>query len=616
MKRVLTTLAILLVVLAVGMTALVMLVNPNDFRAYMVSQVDARSGYRLQLEGDLRWHVWPQLSILSGGMSLTAPGAAAPIVSAENMRLDVKLWPLLSHRLEVKQVMLKGAVVRLTPESEAHRSSTAPIAPAGSSTPEETRNWRLAVNQLKIVDSLLILQRGDDEQLNVRDINLTLEESRDRQLALELTSRINRDQRDLAVSLQASLYMQHYPQQIDASIEQFQYQLQGAGIPAGGISGSGSLQASYQQAAGATQPEKVTVSQFTLAMSDSQLSGNATATLGDHPEYTLDINAARLNLDALLGSAPTPQTQNATPTVIKTVTPVVSTERGLSEGDALWQSFSAQLALQVDTFIYRGLTFSKLNLNAVNQAGVLTLSSLQSELNGAHIALTGKMDAKATPKITLQPTIEGVSVEPLTVAFALPQTVSGKLSLKGQFSGDTFSLDALMRQWRGNAALSVDNLRFQGVNIQQMIQLAVVRNNSNVQALERYDRYTDITRLTGNADLNAGKLRVSDITGQSALLSLTGTSQFDLPAQQCDMNFNVRITDGWRGNEQLVDILKSTSVPLRIYGPINNLSYQLQVDQLLRKRLQDEMKKRLNEWADKNQQSQTSKGLKQLLDKL
>ncbi|MGL9760384.1 MAG: outer membrane assembly protein AsmA [Symbiopectobacterium sp.] len=608
MKRVLTTLAIFLVVLVVGMTALVMLMNPNDFRAYMVSQVNARSGYRLQLEGDLRWHVWPQLSILSGGISLTAPGAAAPIVSAENMRLDVKLWPLLSHRLEVRQVMLKGAVVRLTPESEAHRSSIVPIAPTGSLTPEEIRNWRLAINQLKIVDSLLILQRGDDEQINVRDINLTLEESSEHQLALELNSRINRDQRDLAVSLQTNLDMQHYPQQIGASIEQFQYQLQGAGIPVGGISGSGSLQASYQQAAGATQQEKVTISQFTLTVSDSQLSGNATAILGNHPKYTLDINAARLNLDALLGSASTAQMQNATPDAIKIVTPVISTERGLSEGSALWQSFSAQLALQVDTLIYRSLTFSKVNLNAVNQAGVLTLSSLQSELNGGHIALTGKMDAKATPKITVQSTIESMSLEPLTVAFALPQTISGKLSLKGQFSGDAFSLDALMRQWRGNATLSANNLRFHGVDIQQMIQLAVVRNNSNVQALERCNLFTDITRLTGNADLNAGKLLVSNITGQSALLSLTGTSQFDLLDQQCDINFNVRITDDWRSSEQLVEILKSTGVPLRIYGPINNLSYQLQVDQLLRKRLRDEMKKRLNELQIKTSIARPEKG--------
>ncbi|WP_258397962.1 AsmA family protein [Lonsdalea populi] len=134
MKRLFTALVILLVVLAAGMSALVVLINPNDFRGYMTRQVAARSGYQLTLDGDLRWHVWPQLSILSGGMSLSAPGAQAPMVSAENMRLDVKLWPLLSHRLEVKQVMLKGAVVRLTPESQPKKTNQ-PIARRGGPKP-------------------------------------------------------------------------------------------------------------------------------------------------------------------------------------------------------------------------------------------------------------------------------------------------------------------------------------------------------------------------------------------------------------------------------------------------------------------------------------------------
>ncbi|MXG36812.1 AsmA family protein, partial [Escherichia coli] len=105
MRRVLTTLMILLVVLVAGLSALVLLVNPNDFRAYMVRQVEARSGYELKLDGPLRWHVWPQLSILSGRMSLTAPGASQPLVSADNMRLDVALIPLFSHQLQVDQVM-------------------------------------------------------------------------------------------------------------------------------------------------------------------------------------------------------------------------------------------------------------------------------------------------------------------------------------------------------------------------------------------------------------------------------------------------------------------------------------------------------------------------------
>ena len=125
MRRFLTTLMILLVVLVAGLSALVLLVNPNDFRDYMVKQVAARSGYQLQLDGPLRWHVWPQLSILSGRMSLTAQGASQPLVRADNMRLDVALLPLLSHQLSVKQVMLKGAVIQLTPQTEAVRSEDA-----------------------------------------------------------------------------------------------------------------------------------------------------------------------------------------------------------------------------------------------------------------------------------------------------------------------------------------------------------------------------------------------------------------------------------------------------------------------------------------------------------
>ena len=90
-----------------GLSALVLLVNPNDFRDYMVKQVAARSGYQLQLDGPLRWHVWPQQYPL-GRMSLTARGASQPLVRADNMRLDVALLPLLSHQLGVKRVMLKG----------------------------------------------------------------------------------------------------------------------------------------------------------------------------------------------------------------------------------------------------------------------------------------------------------------------------------------------------------------------------------------------------------------------------------------------------------------------------------------------------------------------------
>ncbi|MCH4998754.1 outer membrane assembly protein AsmA [Pectobacterium carotovorum] len=611
MRRFLTTLAILLVVLVAGMTALVVLVNPNDFRAYMVKQVEERSGYRLQLDGDLRWHVWPQLSILSGGMSLSAPGSSAPIVSAENMRLDVQLWPLLSHKLAVKQVMLKGAIIRLTPESEAKQANNAPIAPAGSQTPSEERHWRLDIDKIKVADSLLILQRSNNEQINVRDINLAMEQNSDRQVNIELSSRINRDQRDIAFSLAADVDLLHFPQQVNANITKLDYQLQGAGIPANGISGTGSVQASYQQ-----QPEKITFSQLSLNTNNSQLSGAGSVTLGDIPHYELDLLSEKLDLDSLLGIASVKE-NNASVVPAKSSAPVISNESGLTKPEDSLQTFTARLSLQAATLVYRGLDVRQFTLRADNQPGLLDVTTLSGELGGGHFSLPGKVVTKSSTNITLRPDLKDVELSQLMSAFALPaETVSGKLSMVGQFSGNSFALPALLQQWQGTATLQGNNVRLQGLNIQQMVQMAVARSNGNVRGQERYERYTELQQLTGKVQLNAGKLRLTDLNGRSELLSLTGAGQFDLPAQTCDVNLNVSITQGWQGDEQLVSVLKNTAIPLRIYGEWDKLNYQLQVDQLLRKRLQDELKKRLNDWASQNQQSQKGKDLKQLLDRL
>ncbi|WKA63788.1 outer membrane assembly protein AsmA [Pectobacterium aroidearum] len=611
MRRFLTTLAILLVVLVAGMTALVVLVNPNDFRAYMVKQVEERSGYRLQLDGDLRWHVWPQLSILSGGMSLSAPGSSAPIVSAENMRLDVQLWPLLSHKLAVKQVMLKGAIIRLTPESEAKQANNAPIAPAGSQAPSEERRWRLDIDKIKVADSLLILQRSNNEQINVRDINLAMEQNSDRQVNIELSSRINRDQRDIAFSLAADVDLLHFPQQVNANITKLDFQLQGAEIPPGGISGTGSVQASYQQ-----QPEKITFSQLSLNTNNSQLSGAGSVTLGDIPHYDLDLFSEKLDLDSLLGIEVV-KGNSTSKAPVKSSTPVISNESGLTKPEGALQAFTARLSLQAATMIYRGLDVRQFTLRAENQPGLLDITTLSGELGSGHFSLPGKVVTKPSTNITLRPELKDVELSQLMSAFALPaETVSGKLSMAGQFSGNSFSLPALLQQWQGTATLQANSVRLQGLNIQQMVQMAVARSNGNVRGQERYERYTELQQLTGKAQLNAGKLRLTDLNGRSELLSLSGVGQFDLPAQTCDVNVNVSITQGWQGDEQLVSVLKNTAIPLRVYGEWDKLNYQLQVDQLLRKRLQDELKKRLNDWASQNQQSQKGKDLKQLLDRL
>lgn len=608
MKRLLTTLAILLVVLVAGMAALVLLINPNDFRAYMVKKVEQKSGYHLTLDGDLRWHVWPQLSILAGRMTLTAPGAAAPVVSADNMRLDVELLPLLSHQLSVKQVMLKNGVIRLTPDSEEQTVPGAPAAPASNAEEPAVAAWKFDIDNLRIVDSLLIWQRANNEQINVRDINLTLQQNGQHQAQLALSSRVNRDQRDLAFTLAADLDLQQYPQQISANISQFTYQLDGADITNGGIKGEGSVQAVYQRA-----PQQLALNNVVLSANDSQLTGNAQLQFGSVPHYAVNLSSPHLNLDTLsgwkdnIGEAPQPAP----------LAPVIASPPDEAQSLNVLRDFTAQLALKADRLTYRGLEIAQLALQAENQRGLLTLGALGGKLAGGEFSLPGELDVRsAKPAITLRPDIKQIELGPVLKAFDMPQVITGKFNLQGTFGGDKLSAEAFKHSWHGDAQLAMQNVQLHGLNIQQLIQQAVARSDSRVSGQEKYQRYTEVQRLTARAHLNAGAVKVSELQADSSALNIRGAGTLDMPGKQCDMTLNVQVTDGWQGNNDLIALLRKTAIPLRVYGPWDRLNYQLKVDQLLRQSLQNRAKDALNKWAEKNKDSQSGQDLKRLLDKL
>ena len=155
----------------------------------------------------------------------------------------------------------------------------------------------------------------------------------------------------------------------------------------------------------------------------------------------------------------------------------------------------------------------------------------------------------------------------------------------------------------------------EGLNFQQLVQQAVARS-TDVQTQEKYDTATRLDSFSSDLALKAGQMTLSNMQGSSPLIALTGEGKMDLVKEQADTRFNIQVLGGWQGESELIDFLKTTPIPLRVYGPWQALNYTLQVDQLLRKHLQDEAKRRLSDWADRNKDKQSSKDVKKLLDKM
>lgn len=644
MKRFLTTLAILLVVILAGLTALVLLINPNDFRGYLIERVEKQSGYKLTLQDDMRWHVWPKLSIISGKMSLTAPGAEMPLVTADNMRLDVELLPLLSHQLEVKEVMLKGAVVRQTPESKAIPKISPPSTPRDISRPviePRANNWQLNIAKVNISDSLIIWQMKDGEQLNLRDINLSLKTDEKKQVSLEMSTKVNRDRREIMLNIAANADMKSYPYQVSGNITQLDYALSGVGIPENGIAGSLTSDFHIQNEG----VRKISLNNLNLTANDSQLQGNISAEFADTTRYQVDLKGEQLNLNTLL---PELAATNTTETVLLTskdnktsplfslfntahaapapnatimakpvITSVVveSKEYDLTH----WSNIEFTLKLALNKLLYKDLEINNFKLDALNNPSSLNIKTLTGQLFQGDFSLPTVISTSIVPAhISMDITMNNIPLQPLLRVFNQPENFSGLISAKGNLEGTGYNRKAFYNYWQGTLNTSVTQFKMQGLNVPQVIQQSVAQATDKVIYPEDVESYTQADNVIAQFKLAPkGKVTINSLDAQAEAYQIKGQGKVDLQRHDLDVMLLVNIKKGWGKENDFIRQLAKIEIPLRLYGDWNAIQYELNIEKLLRDQLQQKAKQAIDNWLNKQDaESPEVKALNQLLKKI
>ncbi|WP_337236641.1 outer membrane assembly protein AsmA [Proteus faecis] len=644
MKRFLTTLAILLVVILAGLTALVLLINPNDFRGYLIERVEKQSGYKLTLQDDMRWHVWPKLSIISGKMSLTAPGAEMPLVTADNMRLDVELLPLLSHQLEVKEVMLKGAVVRQTPESKAIPKISPPSTPrdiSRSVIEPRANNWQLNIAKVNISDSLIIWQMKDGEQLNLRDINLSLKTDEKKQVSLEMSTKVNRDRREIMLNIAANADMKSYPYQVLGNITQLDYALSGVGIPENGIAGSLTSDFHIQNEG----VRKISLNNLNLTANDSQLQGNISAEFADTTRYQVDLKGEQLNLNTLL---PELAATNTTETVLLTskdnktsplfslfniahaapapnatimAKPVITSVAVESKEYDLthWSNIEFTLKLALNKLLYKDLEINNFKLDALNNPNSLNIKTLTGQLLQGDFSLPTVISTSIVPAhISMDITMNNIPLQPLLRVFNQPENFSGLISAKGNLEGTGYNRKAFYNYWQGTLNTSVTQFKMQGLNVPQVIQQSVAQATDKVIYPEDVESYTQADNVIAQFKLAPkGKVTINSLDAQAEAYQIKGQGKVDLQRHDLDVMLLVNIKKGWGKENDFIRQLAKIEIPLRLYGDWNAIQYELNIEKLLRDQLQQKAKQAIDNWLNKQDaESPEVKALNQLLKKI
>ncbi|MBX5461181.1 MAG: AsmA family protein [Steroidobacteraceae bacterium] len=164
--------AALVGLIIIGIAALLLFVDPNDYRDDIAKLVEEKTGRPLQIRGELGLKVFPWIAIDLNDVTLGNPPGYGeePFLTVRKATVGVKLLPLLNKRVEVSRVGIDGLAVTLISRGEEENNWK---DLGGSESTEESSGGttQATIAGLDVTNSMLVY-RDEAKKSVMRLMNL------------------------------------------------------------------------------------------------------------------------------------------------------------------------------------------------------------------------------------------------------------------------------------------------------------------------------------------------------------------------------------------------------------------------------------------------------------
>lgn len=348
------------------------------------------------------------------------------------------------------------------------------------------------------------------------------------------------------------------------------------------LSGSGALDLAKQSAAFALNGR----------IDESNLQAKLDVAPLTPPAYNFDVAIDRLNLDRYMP-------------------PKTKEEKGPEQPLDLsaLKSLNADGSLRIGTLQVANIKASNVRLEVKARDGQLRASPMSANLYQG--TLNGSLAVKAEGAVAAQQKLSGISIGPLLRDVANKDVLEGRgnLSLDVTASGSTAS--AMKRSLNGSAAVSLRDGAIKGINIAQTIRsakakLGVLKGEQTV-ASNIQDK-TDFTELSASFHIRNGVARNDDLSAKSPLLRLAGNGDIDIGGSSLDYLAKATVVGTLEGQGgQELSSLKGVTIPVRVRGPFDHLSYTLDfagiAESALKTKVEEKIKEKTGEDLKKSLQN-------------
>lgn len=635
-------LGLVLALLAVGVGVLHALFDGERIKGEISRVVLEQTERRLDIAGKLELSVWPDVGVGLGRLSLSEPGGKEEFLALDSARVAVAVMPLLSQQVQVRRIEVAGLQATLVkrkdgtlniddltgskagkPKVGAGATPSAPlrIDIAGIKLANAQFTWRdeksgsattlsrldLATGRVQAdsgrqtlsVDALSLAAKGksgsDAFELKLDAPKLALSPDKAGGDTLNLSATLTGSGRSVVAKLLLS--------GVEGNAKALQIGKLALDLDA--KSGETTVKAHLDSpvtanvAAQTVALEKLGGSidlanpQMPMKQLKLPLSGSLRADLAKQ-SAALDLGtrfdestiALKLNVAKFAPPAIVFDLDIDTLNVDKYLPPKAAEDKSALDGKL---DFSALRGHDVKGGIRIGaLQVSKLQLAKLNAKlrladGRLDVAPLN--LNLYEGTASGSLSLNAAGNgVAIRQNLAGISINPLMKDLSGKDLLEGRGNVALDVASRGDSVAAMKTALAGTASVNLKDGAIKGINLAQTLRdlqgKLGARQDATQQA--RAGDKTDFSELAASLKIANGVAHNQDLAMKSPFLRLSGAGDIDIGGGRMNYLAKVSVVASSAGQGgQGLDQLKGLTVPVRVTGPFEKLSYTLELGSLV-----------------------------------
>jgi len=322
------------------------------------------------------------------------------------------------------------------------------------------------------------------------------------------------------------------------------------------------------------------LSDVTLALDDTKITGNFALTGFDNPSYGFALNIDKVDVDRYL--------------------PPKAKDAKQGQGTAGDIELPANNTMKLDGNVHvgdlrlAGLQFAEVGTRIVLGQGNAELQNARAHLYGGDFAGSLKVHAAGDkPGLALSGKATGLQLEPLIRALTNQQpNFTGNGSFDLDLAGNGRTVIENVRTAGGKVAFEIGNGTIRGFNVGATLCQAYNLTQGAPAPPGGQPKQTDYQVIKGSAAVAAGVAQSNDLLARAPFMDVTGHGSLKLVEQNLDYELEAKLTKPVPlQNCQTMQNLVGDSIPLKIKGTVTDPSVTPDFSKLLK----TEAKKKLGD---------------------